>query len=50
MTDYIDIVSVVRCIHCQYNGKCLTQEFVKEESRIPFDENMFFCADGKRKD
>lgn len=39
---------VVVCADCKHNGHCLTQEFVEEESRIPFDRSTFFCADGER--
>lgn len=43
-----DVQKVVRCIDCKHNGACLTQEFVEDASRIPFDRNAWFCADGKR--
>ena len=46
----VDLVEVVRCWDCKYNNHCLTQEFVEEESRIPFDKKTWFCADGDRKD
>lgn len=43
-----DVVEVVRCKDCKYNNACLTQAFVEEESRAPFDRSAFFCADGER--
>ena len=45
-----DVVPVVRCADCKHNNACLTQAFVEDESRVPFDRNTFFCADGKRDD
>lgn len=45
-----DVVEVVRCKECQYNGHCFTQEFVQDEGLTPFDENKWYCADGKRRD
>lgn len=45
-----DVRPVVVCADCKYNNACLTQAFVEEESRVPFDRNTFFCADGKRAD
>jgi len=41
---------VVTCAGCKYNNACLTQAFVEDESRVPFDRSTFFCADGKRED
>lgn len=38
---------IVHCCECEYNNHCLTQEFVEEESKIPFDKNTWFCADAK---
>ena len=43
-----DMQPVVTCINCLYNNACLTQAFIEEASRVPFDRNTFFCADGKR--
>lgn len=45
-----DVRPVVTCINCLYNNACLTQAFVEEASRAPFDRNTFFCADGKREE
>lgn len=45
-----DVRPVVTCAYCKYNNACLTQAFVEEASRVPFDRNTFFCADGKRAD
>lgn len=45
-----DVRSVVTCADCKHNNACLTQAFVEEASRVPFDRNTFFCADGKRAD
>lgn len=45
-----DVRPVVTCTDCKYNNACLTQAFVEEASRVPFDRNTFFCADGKRDD
>lgn len=45
-----DVRPVVTCTDCKYNNACLTQAFVEEASRVPFDRNTFFCADGKRAD
>lgn len=45
-----DVRPVVTCADCEYNNSCLTQVFVEEESRVPFDRNTFFCSDGKRAD
>ena len=39
---------VVLCRDCKHNNACLTQAFVEEESKAPFDRNTFFCADGER--
>ena len=57
LTEYItdsipaaDVEPVVRCADCKHNNACLTQAFVEDESRVPFDRNTFFCADGKRDD
>lgn len=41
---------VVFCKDCKHNNACLTQSFVEDESRVPFDRNTFFCADGRRAD
>lgn len=46
----VDEVEVVRCKDCKYDGSCMTQIFVEENSYIPFDKNTFYCADGERKD
>ena len=46
----LDVQPVVLCKDCKYNNACLTQAFVEEASRVPFDRNTFFCADGKRDD
>ena len=45
-----DVRPVVLCRDCKHNNACLTQAFVEDESRVPFDRNTFFCADGKRVD
>lgn len=45
-----DVRPVVTCADCKYNNACLTQAFVEDASRVPFDRNTFFCADGKRAD
>lgn len=45
-----DVRPVVTCADCKYNNACLTQAFVEEASRVPFDRSAFFCADGKRAD
>ena len=45
-----DVRPVVVCADCKYNNACLTQAFVEDESKVPFDRNTFFCADGKRAD
>lgn len=45
-----DVRPVVTCAECKHNNGCLTQAFVEEASRVPFDRNTFFCADGKRDD
>ena len=45
-----DVRPVVVCADCKHNNACLTQAFVEDESRVPFDRNTFFCADGKRAD
>ena len=43
-----DVRPVVTCAECKHNNACLTQAFIEDESRVPFDRNTFFCADGKR--
>ena len=45
-----DVQPVVVCADSKHNNACLTQDFVEEASRVPFDRNTFFCADGKRAD
>lgn len=45
-----DVRPVVTCAECKHNNACLTQAFVEEASRVPFDRTTFFCADGKRAD
>ena len=40
-------VPVVRCKDCKYNNRCMLQEFVKSNSVRPFNENEFYCPDGK---
>lgn len=45
-----DVREVVTCADCKHNNACLTQAFVEDASRVPFDRNKFFCADGKRDD
>ena len=45
-----DVRPVVVCVNCKYDNHCLTQAFVEEASKIPFDRNTFFCADGKKAD
>lgn len=39
---------IVRCANCKYDNHCLTQEFIEENSVIPFDKTTFYCADGRR--
>ena len=48
----IDAVPVVRCGECKYDGRCMFQSFVIDNSRdeIPYDRNTFYCVDGERKD
>jgi len=41
---------IVHCRDCEHNNHCLTQEFVEEESRIPFDRDKWFCADGVKRE
>ena len=48
-TPAADVRPVVVCADCEYNNHCLTQAFVEEASRAPFDRNTFFCADGERR-
>lgn len=43
-----DVRPVVVCADCEHNNHCMTQAFVEEASRAPFDRNTFFCADGER--
>ena len=38
---------IVHCCECEYNNHCLTQAFVEDASKIPFDKNTWFCADAK---
>ncbi len=38
---------IVHCCECEYNNHCITQEFVEDASKIPFDKNTWFCADAK---
>lgn len=45
-----DVRPVVTCADCKYNNACLTQAFVEEASRVPFDRNTFFCADGEKRE
>ena len=47
----IDAVPV-RCKDCKYDGRCMFQSFVIDNSRdeVPYDKNTFYCADGERKD
>lgn len=45
-----DVRPVVTCADCEYNNACLTQAFVEDASKVPFDRNTFFCSDGKRVD
>lgn len=45
-----DVRPVVVCADCKHNNACLTQAFVEDASRLPFDRSTFFCADGKRAD
>lgn len=45
-----DVVEVVRCRDCRYDHACLTQQFVEENSKIPFNRDEFFCPDGKRRE
>ena len=44
-----DVRPVVVCADCKHNNACLTQAFVEDASRVPFDRSAFFCADGERK-
>lgn len=41
------VPQIVHCCECEYNNHCLTQAFVEDESKIPFDKNTWFCADAK---
>lgn len=45
-----DVRPVVYCVDCIYDDNCFSQSIFEEMSRIPFDKNGFFCADGKRRD
>ena len=45
-----DVRPVVHCRECIYDGNCFAQSIFEEMSRIPFDKNRFFCADGKRRE
>ena len=38
---------IVHCCECEFNNHCLTQAFVEDESKIPFDKNTWFCADAQ---
>lgn len=44
----IFVPQIVHCCECEYNNHCLTQEFVEDASKIPFDKNTWFCADAKK--
>lgn len=44
-----EVRPVVLCRDCIYDN-CFAQSILEEMSRIPFDKNRFFCADGKRRD
>ena len=44
------IEKLVRCKDCKYNGCCMFQDFVKDNSIIKRNLDDFFCADGKEKD
>ena len=48
----VDAVPVVRCKDCKYDGRCMFQSFVIDNSRdeVPYDKNTFYCVDGERKD
>lgn len=41
---------VVYCRECIYDDNCFAQSILEEMSRIPFDKNSFFCADGERRE
>ena len=43
----IFVPQIVHCCECEYNNHCLTQAFVEDESKTPFDKNTWFCADAK---
>lgn len=43
-------VPIVHCCECKYNNHCLTQSFIEEESRVPFDRNTYFCSDGVKEE
>lgn len=45
-----DVRPVVLCRDCKHNNACLTQAFVEDESRVPFDRSAFFCADGEKRE
>ena len=45
-----DVRPVVHCVDCIYDDNCFAQSIFEEMSRIPFDKNKFFCADGKRRE
>jgi len=42
-----DVRHVVTCDRCRYNNHCLTQEFVEDNSVVPFNSDVFFCSDGE---
>ena len=45
----MSVSELVRCSECRYDGRCMFQSFVIDNSRdeIPYDRNTFYCADGK---
>lgn len=45
-----DVRPVVYCKDCIYDDNCFAQSILEEMSRIPFDKNRFFCADGERRE
>lgn len=45
-----DVAVVVRCKDCKYNNSCMTQFFIEDNSKIPFDRSTFFCADGVKQE
>ena len=51
VTIKVDAIPLVHCSECRYDGRCMFQSFVIDNSRdeVPYDRNTFFCADGERR-